>query len=45
MALAVRMKMVAANEKVLEKIVIERVTKALIAAKKADIKLISAGNA
>ena len=45
MALAVRMKMVSANDKVVEKIVIERVTKALIAAKKADIKLISAGNA
>ena len=45
MALAVRMKMVSANEKIVEKIVIERVAKALLAAKKADIKLISAGNA
>ena len=45
MALAVRMTMVSANEKVIEKIVIERFAKALIATKKADIKLISAGNA
>ena len=45
MALAVRMKMISANDKVLEKIVIESVLKALKAAKNADAKIVPAGNA
>ena len=45
MALAVRMKMVSADNEVLEKIVIESISKALNAAKNAEVNNISSGNA
>ena len=44
MALAVRMKMIAADEKVVEKIVIDCISKAINAAKKADVKIQISGN-
>ena len=45
MALAVRMKMVPADDKVLEEIVIESMSRALRDAKSADVKALSSGNA
>ena len=44
MALAVRMKMVNADDKVVEKIVIECISKAINAAKKADVNDQISGN-
>ena len=45
MALAVRMKMIAADDALVEKMVMELVLKALKAAKKASITEVSKGNA
>ena len=45
MALAVRMKMIAADDALVEKMVMELVLKALNAAKKASITEVSKGNA
>ena len=44
MALAVRMKMISADEKIVEKIVIDCISKAINAAKKAEIKTQISGN-